>query len=175
MTGIAALCVEGMMGWMQGIAGWFWSVINGSAGTSSLEWLGENWLRLVLMILVLGTVIDVLVRLGRWGTLQVYASFFRRLRGDKPERNTAEPVEEIPPVLPGQAQPQEGSLLQRAVQSVKESLADSEEEIRYQPAAPAFNKDDIYRPPVMPPVRPVETGETAEDGTRRRRRRGNNA
>lgn len=57
-----------MFGWLKGVANWILGLFNlaGSGGFSPLAWLSENWLQLLIVLLVAGVVIDVIVWLLRW-------------------------------------------------------------------------------------------------------------
>lgn len=57
-----------MLGWLKGVASWILGLFDlaGSSGFSPLSWLSENWLQILIVLLIAGVVIDVLVWLLRW-------------------------------------------------------------------------------------------------------------
>lgn len=57
-----------MLGWLKGVASWILGLFDlaGSSGFSPLTWLAENWLQLLIVLLVAGVVTDLLVWLLRW-------------------------------------------------------------------------------------------------------------
>ena len=46
-----------------------------------LAWIGENWKALTLILCLIGIVVDAIIYVIRWRPFQVWASFFRRIRG----------------------------------------------------------------------------------------------
>lgn len=57
-----------MLGWLKGVANWILGLFDlaGSSGFSPLGWLAENWLQILIVLLIAGVVMDVLVWLLRW-------------------------------------------------------------------------------------------------------------
>ena len=68
-----------MLGWLKGFAGWVLKLFDlaGSGGVSPLAWLSDNWLKLLIVLIVLGVIIDWLVWMMRW---RPYWVWFRRKR-----------------------------------------------------------------------------------------------
>ena len=67
-TGYADAIVSGMLGWLKGFASWVLKLFNlaGSGGISPLKWLSDNWLNMLIVLVVLGVVTDWAVWLIRW-------------------------------------------------------------------------------------------------------------
>lgn len=57
-----------MLGWLKGVASWILGLFDlaGSSGFSPLSWLSENWLHILIVLLIAGVAADVLVWLLRW-------------------------------------------------------------------------------------------------------------
>ena len=58
-----------MLGWVKGITDWIWNIVrlgNNSSGGVFLRWFSNNWLLLVLFLLISCSLIDYLVWLARW-------------------------------------------------------------------------------------------------------------
>ncbi|MGI6239339.1 MAG: hypothetical protein ACOYI5_06910 [Christensenellales bacterium] len=57
-----------MMGWMKWMASWVLGLFNlaGGSGFSPLNWLSDNWVRLLVFFLIAGMALDILVWLLRW-------------------------------------------------------------------------------------------------------------
>lgn len=58
-----------MLGWVRGITDWIWNIIRhgrNSAGGAFLRWFSDNWLLLVLFIVISCSLIDYVVWLARW-------------------------------------------------------------------------------------------------------------
>ena len=88
-----------LLGWIRTTVNELWSMLSSGEGGGMLAWIGENWKALTLMLCLVGIVVDALVHVIRWRPLQVWASFFRRIRGKgqeadewvDPEPQTAPP------------------------------------------------------------------------------------
>jgi len=77
-TGYANAIVNLMLGWLKGLANWVLKLFNlAGSGGSPLLWLSQNWLKLLLVCLVIGTVVDWLVWMIRW---RPYWVWFRKKR-----------------------------------------------------------------------------------------------
>ena len=70
-----------LLGWIRTAINQMWALVNSDSGGGFLAWIGENWKALTLILCGVGVVTDVVVYLFRWRPMQVWASFFRRLRG----------------------------------------------------------------------------------------------
>ena len=78
ITGYSSAIVDGMLGWLKGLANWVLRLFNlAGSGGSPLLWLSQNWLRLLIVLLVIGVAADILVWLVRWRPHWVW---FRRMR-----------------------------------------------------------------------------------------------
>lgn len=57
-----------MLGWLKGVANWILGLFDlaGSSGFSPLAWLSENWLGMLITLLIIGVVADLVVWLLRW-------------------------------------------------------------------------------------------------------------
>ena len=71
--------INNMLGWLKGFATWVLRLFNlaGRGGISPLSWLAENWLQLLIFLLIAGVVIDLVVWLIRW---RPYWVWFRKKR-----------------------------------------------------------------------------------------------
>lgn len=71
--------VDAMLGWLKGLANWVLRLFNlaGSGGGSPLLWLSQNWLKLLIVLMIVGVGVDLLVWLVRWRPHWVW---FRRTR-----------------------------------------------------------------------------------------------
>ena len=78
ISAYSSAIVDGMLGWLKGIANWVLRLFNlAGGGASPLMWLSQNWLKLLILLLVIGVAGDVLVWLVRWRPHWVW---FRRER-----------------------------------------------------------------------------------------------
>lgn len=77
-TGYANAVVNVMLGWLKGLATWVLKLFNlAGSGGNPLLWLSENWLKLLIVLLIAGVVIDWLVWMIRW---RPYWVWFKKKR-----------------------------------------------------------------------------------------------
>ncbi len=65
-NGFAADFLQILLGWLQSLFNGVWALFSGGSGGSVLRWFAENWLSLLVALLVFGIVTDVIVYLIRW-------------------------------------------------------------------------------------------------------------
>ena len=66
------------LGWLKGLANWVLKLFNlAGSGGSPLLWLSENWLKLLIILLIIGVALDWLVWMIRW---RPYWVWFRKKR-----------------------------------------------------------------------------------------------
>lgn len=77
-TGYSNAIVNVMLGWLKGLATWVLKLFNlAGSGGNPLLWLSENWLKLLIVLLVAGVVLDWLVWMIRW---RPYWVWFKKKR-----------------------------------------------------------------------------------------------
>lgn len=77
-TGYTNAVVNVMLGWLKGLANWVLKLFNlAGSGGNPLLWLSENWLKLLIVLLVAGVVLDWLVWMIRW---RPYWVWFKKKR-----------------------------------------------------------------------------------------------
>ena len=82
-TGYANAIVNAMLGWLKGLASWVLRLFNLSGGFSPLKFLADNWLKLLIVLLVVGVALDLLVWLIRWRPHWVWFRKKRVIINDK--------------------------------------------------------------------------------------------
>lgn len=65
-NGFAADFLQVLLGWLQSLFNGVWALFSGGSGGSVLRWFSENWLSLLIVLLVFGIVTDIVVYLIRW-------------------------------------------------------------------------------------------------------------
>ena len=65
-TGYTNAIVDTMLGWLKGLASWVLRLFNLSAGGSPLKFLADNWLKILIILLIVGVAADVIIWLIRW-------------------------------------------------------------------------------------------------------------
>lgn len=77
-TGYSNAVVNVMLGWLKALANWVLKLFNlAGSGGNPLLWLSENWLKLLILLLVLGVAMDWLVWMIRW---RPYWVWFKKKR-----------------------------------------------------------------------------------------------
>lgn len=68
ISGYSSAIVDTMLGWLKGFANWVLRLFNlaGSASASPLLWLSRNWLKLLVVLMLIGVAADIMVWLVRW-------------------------------------------------------------------------------------------------------------
>ena len=82
-TGYTNAIVNAMLGWLKGFAGWVLKLFNLNTGFSPLKFLADNWLKLLVILLIAGVVVDLLVWLIRWRPHWVWFHKKRVIINDK--------------------------------------------------------------------------------------------
>lgn len=145
-----------LLGWVQVAASRIWSLVTSSEGESLFEWLGRNYLTLAALICVVGMVADGLVHWFRWRPLEVWRSFFRRMRGRQSAEvasargmMTSEALEEAlaPHRRSGRKQ---GLTTKIKLPGFLKDDDPEEKPISYQPSPPAKPKADAFGKPFYP-------------------------
>ncbi len=70
--------IEGLLGWLTGIARSLWGLFTGTGSGGLPGWFSAHWKGLLIALCVLGVALDLLVYLLRWKPYRVWDSFFRR-------------------------------------------------------------------------------------------------
>lgn len=65
-NGFAADFLQILLGWLQGLFNGVWALFSGGSGGSVLKWFSENWLTLLVAMLIFGFVTDTVVYMIRW-------------------------------------------------------------------------------------------------------------
>lgn len=66
-TGYSNAIVNALLGWLKGLANWVLKLFNlAGSGASPLLWLSQNWLKLLIFLLILGMAMDWLIWMIRW-------------------------------------------------------------------------------------------------------------
>ena len=77
-TGYSNAIVNVLLGWLKGLANWVLKLFNlAGSGGSPLTWLSQNWLKLLILLMAVGVVMDWLVWMIRW---RPYWVWFRKKR-----------------------------------------------------------------------------------------------
>ena len=131
-TGYTNAVVNIMLGWLKGLANWVLKLFNlAGSGGNPLLWLSENWLKLLILLLVAGVAIDWLVWMIRWRPYWVWfkkkriiVNDERMLRGEELDEDDFEAMMEKEYEVPsavvrrrkGEGRPAQTATVQRAPQ-----------------------------------------------------------
>ena len=179
MNGFATGVLSALLSWVRGIASQLWALWYAPDGLGG--WLTTNWKALVIVLLVVGTVVDIVVYLLRWRPIEVWKSFFRRLRHPRMPAAAEEaelpaapaPVEEEP--APAPAEERQPSRLRQRLQTLMASFVDDDTPAYGIPrrGPEQVSKEDAFHKPYVPPKWRHPDENAPEAGQRRtiRRRR----
>ena len=81
-----------MLSWLQGAVSAVWSAFTSEKGGSFLEWIGNNWIPIALVLCLIGLVADLGIYIVRWKPFRVWKSFFTRRK----QRNDIQMEESLP-------------------------------------------------------------------------------
>lgn len=81
--GTSNAIVNAMLSWLKWLASWVLRLFNLAGGFSPLRFLADNWLKLLLVLLIVGIVGDLLVWLIRWRPHWVWFHRKRVIINDK--------------------------------------------------------------------------------------------
>lgn len=87
-----------LLGWIRTTVNECWNMLSSGEGGGMLAWIGENWKALTVILCLTGMVVDAVIHVIRWRPFQVWASFFRRVRGKGQEAD--EWIEPLPEPQP---------------------------------------------------------------------------
>lgn len=79
-----------LLGWIQSTASSLWNALTRGGEGSLLQWIGEHWIWLAVILCTAGLLADLAVYLFRWEPYKVWQSFFHRLRIKKEIEETTE-------------------------------------------------------------------------------------
>ena len=85
-----------LLGWMQGLISAIWSAFTGKEVKSFFQFIGNNWIKIAVILCAVGAIVDFSVYFFRWQPYKVWRSFWRRLKnkGETPVEAGNEPQEE---------------------------------------------------------------------------------
>ncbi len=81
MNNLADTVFPFLFGWFRMAVQSMYTALTHPSAQTFFTWVGDNWKILLAVVLLSGTLIDLLVYLFRWRPLAVWASFFRRMAG----------------------------------------------------------------------------------------------
>ena len=156
LNGFTEWLFSALLSWMQIIYNWFWSMLASGGQNEFMPWFSDNWIKIVLILLAAGLIIDYTIYLMRWQPYHIWLTALRRARGyvsrpfvketAKPHyagyRRVLEDVEGAQPA-PGSARAPE--------RTAHERVRVYEAEPVKQPPAAARDDSTFKRPLVRPP------------------------
>ena len=120
-----------LMSWVRALVNGLWALFS-SERTTVLEFLGKNWLMIVIVLVAAGLVIDWLIWLIRWRPYTLWAQRARRLLRLAPEDEDEEDEDLAP------------TLLSSMTGDVQEDEPD-EDDGEWLPEQPAFDEADTQQ------------------------------
>ena len=92
-----------LLGWLKGLISMIWSAMTSEGGNSFFTFIGNNWIKIVVILCAAGLAVDFAVYFFRWQPYKVWQTFLRRLNGkqaDLPEEEADKPAQYTGPVVP---------------------------------------------------------------------------
>ena len=156
LNGFTEWLFSALLSWMQIIYNWFWSMLASGGQNEFMPWFSDNWIKIVLILLAAGLIIDYTIYLMRWQPYHVWLTALRRARGyvSRPfAKETAKPhyagYRRVLEDVEG-AQPAPGSA-RAPERTAHERVRVYEAEPVKQPPAAARDDSAFKRPLVRPP------------------------
>lgn len=72
-----------LLGWLQGLISIIWSALTAKGGESFFQFIGDNWIKITLILCAVGLTADFAVYFFRWAPYKVWRTFWRHLKGRK--------------------------------------------------------------------------------------------
>ena len=76
-----------LLGWLQGLISIIWSALTDKGGESFFQFIGDNWIKITLILCAVGLIADFAVYFFRWAPYKVWRTFWRHLKGRKDGTN----------------------------------------------------------------------------------------
>ena len=156
LNGFTEWLFSALLSWMQIIYNWFWSMLASGGQNEFMPWFSDNWIKIVLILLAAGLIIDYTIYLMRWQPYHIWLTALRRARGyvSRPfAKETAKPhyagYRRVLEDVEG-AQPAPGSA-RAPERTAHERVRVYEAETVKQPPAAARDDSEFKRPLVRPP------------------------
>ena len=156
LTALPNGCFRHCSSRMQIIYNWFWSMLASGGQNEFMPWFSDNWIKIVLILLAAGLIIDYTIYLMRWQPYHIWLTALRRARGyvSRPfAKETAKPhyagYRRVLEDVEG-AQPAPGSA-RAPERTAHERVRVYEAEPVKQPPAAARDDSAFKRPLVRPP------------------------
>lgn len=82
-SGITNAIVNGLLGWLRGLASWVLRLFDLVGGASPLDFLANNWKKLLIILLIIGVGVDLVIWIVRWRPHWVWLRKKRVVINDK--------------------------------------------------------------------------------------------
>ena len=82
-SGITNAIVNGLLGWLRGVASWVLRLFDLVGGASPLDFLANNWKKLLIILMIIGVGVDLLIWIVRWRPHWVWLRKKRVVINDK--------------------------------------------------------------------------------------------
>ena len=125
-----------LLGWLQGLISIIWSALTDKGGESFFQFIGDNWIKITLILCAVGLIADFAVYFFRWAPYKVWRTFWRHLKGRKDGTNERNSDRETAPAFPGRREyapadcftdPDEETVYREEPRSYRTAYVDTEE------------------------------------------------
>lgn len=105
MNQFANALFSAFFSWLKSVILMIYQAVSQPERASLLSFIAQHWVLLLILVLVVGTALDLTVYFFRWRPFEVWASFFRRLSGRGSHHTAHAGPEEEEPVRRVEAVP----------------------------------------------------------------------
>ena len=74
-----------LLGWLQGLISIIWSALTSKGGENIFQFIGDNWIKIALILCAAGLIADFAVYFFRWAPYKVWRTFWHHLKGRRNE------------------------------------------------------------------------------------------
>ena len=86
-----------LLGWLKGLISMIWSALTSEGGDSFFTFIGNNWIKIVVILCAAGLAVDFAVYFFRWQPYKVWQTFLRHVKGKQsaelPENEMDKPAQ----------------------------------------------------------------------------------
>ena len=65
-NGVMQKVMELLLSWMRVVTGWVWDFFQADRGTGLIAWFSDHWVKIALILILAGVVVDWLIWMIRW-------------------------------------------------------------------------------------------------------------
>ena len=79
-----------LLGWLQAVTSMIWSALTAKNSETFLQFIGNNWIIIAVILCFVGLIADFIVYIFRWEPYKVWRSFWKKIRYGSRDETTTE-------------------------------------------------------------------------------------